>query len=378
MADSSSSSVQTNLPDVVSAQTDHVSVQVTTIQLTKENYSRWSPAITMGIARRGRIAYVNGRKVEPAADSMAWDTWFLEDNQVKTWIVNSVSPEIQPLILRKKTARDMWIILEQMYGQKKRKVRVYQLMKDVYSLRQDVYSQVEAKEQRMMLSSERKREEQSAYISRAPVGTPRSSQKCTHCKKVGNTRDFCWDLHPEKKDRRGRPSSGKKPVSSAISLSDGKGSISVEQIRELRAYLGKIDVGQADTPDEVGTQTRTRTLGMKEPDARALLPRLSLFSLVYLLGVHDQCREEGDEGGAGGGWSGDDDGSGGGGDGGCMGKLRLPPSLSASSPPSHAASPSFDSTPPPFLPHVFFLSLSTKVPSSPRPSPLHHFSHCPA
>ncbi|XP_049936551.1 uncharacterized protein LOC126410542 [Nymphaea colorata] len=324
MADSSSSSVNTTLPDVVSARTDHVPVQVTTIQLTKENYSRWSAAITMGIAGRGRIAYVNGRKVEPAADSLAWDTWFLEDNQVKTWIVNSVSPDIQPLILRKKTARDMWIILEQMYGQKKRKVRVYQLMKDVYSLRQgalsvadfyaalkskwedldyhsdipwrcphdqmqymtdkwenrvflflsglnddfenirsqilnsdesfsieDVYSRVEAEEQRRLLSSGRKGEEQSAYVSRAPVGTPRSSRKCTHCKKLGHTRDFCWDLYPEKKDSRGRSSSGKKSVSSATSLSDGKGSISAEQIRELRAYLSKIDVGQADTPDEV-------------------------------------------------------------------------------------------------------------------------------
>ncbi|KAF3786074.1 hypothetical protein EJ110_NYTH25478 [Nymphaea thermarum] len=83
MADSSSSSsVNTNLPDVTSARSDHVPVQVTTVQLNNENYSRWSPAITMGIAGRGHIAYVNGRKVEPAKDSMAWDTWYLEDNQV--------------------------------------------------------------------------------------------------------------------------------------------------------------------------------------------------------------------------------------------------------------------------------------------------------
>ncbi|KAF3783755.1 hypothetical protein EJ110_NYTH31450 [Nymphaea thermarum] len=84
MADStSSSSVNTNLPDATSARSDHVPVQVTTVQLNKENYSRWSPAITMGIAGRGRIAYVNGRKVEPAEDSMAWDTWYLEDNQIR-------------------------------------------------------------------------------------------------------------------------------------------------------------------------------------------------------------------------------------------------------------------------------------------------------
>ncbi|KAF3782555.1 CHROMATIN REMODELING 25 protein [Nymphaea thermarum] len=90
MTDSSSSStVHTNVPDVGSTRTDNVPVQVTTIQLNKENYLRWSAAITMGIAGRC-IAYVNGRK--------------------------------------------------HMYGQKKRKVRVYQLMRDVYSLREGTCS----------------------------------------------------------------------------------------------------------------------------------------------------------------------------------------------------------------------------------------------
>ncbi|KAF3773725.1 hypothetical protein EJ110_NYTH54721 [Nymphaea thermarum] len=223
----------------------------------------------------------------------------------------------------------MWIILEQMYGQKKRKVRVYQLMKDVYALRQgdlsvddfyaalkskwedldnhsdvtwscaqdqmqymakewenrvflllvglndefenirseilnsdesfrieDVYSRVEAEEQRRLVISERKGDpmshnERSAFVSRASVGTTCSSRKCTHCKKLGHTMDFCWDLHPEKKNSRGRSSGGKKPVSSATDPSDGRVSISVEQIRELRAYLSQIDVGQADTSDEV-------------------------------------------------------------------------------------------------------------------------------
>ncbi|KAF3772357.1 hypothetical protein EJ110_NYTH58171 [Nymphaea thermarum] len=136
MAASSSSTVSTDQTEIGAYRTENVPVQVTSFRLTKENYLKWSAAITMGIVGRGRIAYVNGSKVESAANSMAWDTWFLEDNQVKTWIVNSVSSDIQPLILRKKTAGDMWIILEQMYGQKKKKVRVYQLMKDLYALRQ--------------------------------------------------------------------------------------------------------------------------------------------------------------------------------------------------------------------------------------------------
>ncbi|KAF3771592.1 hypothetical protein EJ110_NYTH59393 [Nymphaea thermarum] len=89
-------------------------MQVINLRLTKENYFSLSPAMTMGIAARDRMIYSDGSNHEPAKTSGVWRTWFLEDNQVKTWIVNSVSPEIQPLILRKKTARDMWVVLEQM------------------------------------------------------------------------------------------------------------------------------------------------------------------------------------------------------------------------------------------------------------------------
>uniref|UniRef100_A0A5K1BBH1 Uncharacterized protein n=1 Tax=Nymphaea colorata TaxID=210225 RepID=A0A5K1BBH1_9MAGN len=111
-------------------------MQVITLRLTKENYFLWSPAMTMGIAGRGRMAYIDGSNPEPARTSDVWHTWFLEDNQVKTWIVNSVSADIQPLILQKKTARDMWVVLEQMYGQKKTAIRTYQVMKTVYGIRQ--------------------------------------------------------------------------------------------------------------------------------------------------------------------------------------------------------------------------------------------------
>ncbi|KAF3780462.1 hypothetical protein EJ110_NYTH39182 [Nymphaea thermarum] len=202
MADSSSSStVNTDQPDVGTVRTDNVLVQVTTIWLTKENYLRWSAAITMGIAGRGRIAYVNGRKVEPAVDSMAWDTWFLEDNQVKTWIVNSVSSDIQTPILRKKTARDMWIILEQMYGQKKRKVCVYQLMKEVYALRQgdlsvaDFYAALKSKWEDLDYHS-----------------------------------DVTWSCPQDQMQYMAKEWENR--------------------IRQLRAYLSQIDVGQADTSDE--------------------------------------------------------------------------------------------------------------------------------
>ncbi|KAF3777030.1 hypothetical protein EJ110_NYTH46996 [Nymphaea thermarum] len=192
----------------------------------------------------GCIVYVNGRKVESVETNVAWDAWFLEDNEVKTWIVDSVFPDIQPLILHKRTARDMWVILEQMYGQNKKDVRVYQLMKDVYSLRQglnddfegirsqilnsegllsieDVHSRVEVEEQRHLVITGKKGghisyNERSALVSRGPVGALTSSQ-----------------VHSLQED------------------GGGKASFSVEQICELRAYLSQIDVGPPEVSDDV-------------------------------------------------------------------------------------------------------------------------------
>ncbi|KAF3779043.1 hypothetical protein EJ110_NYTH34973 [Nymphaea thermarum] len=341
MVESSSTTVNTGQTEIGGVRTENIPVQVTTIRLTKENDMQWSAAMTMGIAARGRIAYINGRTIEPNEMNVVWDTWFLEDNQVKTWIVNSVSPDIQPLILRKRTARDMWVILEQMYGQKKRIVRVYQLMKDVYSLWQgehsvadfnaalkskwedlhyysddtwdcpqdqvphltkewenmvflflgglnedfegirsqilnsnklpsieEVYSRVEAEEQRRLIITGKKEDpisynERSALVSRGPIGAARPPRKCTHCKKTGHTADFCWDLHPEMKNSLGKPSSGKKSTIDVANSSGEKAYISAEQIRDLCAYLSRIDIGQAEAADYVKVNHALAVFGEK-------------------------------------------------------------------------------------------------------------------
>ncbi|KAF3781808.1 hypothetical protein EJ110_NYTH35686 [Nymphaea thermarum] len=190
MASSSSSTVNTDQTEIGAYRTENVPVQVTTIRLTKEDYFPRSTAMTMGIAGRGRIAYIDGRNPEPTKASGVWDTWFLEDNQMKTWIVNSVSADIQPLIIRKKTARDMWVILEQtLYVAKEWENRVFLFLAGLndefegvrsqilnsgeVSNIEDVYSSVEAEEQRRLVTTEGKRDlmsynERFALVSRGP------------------------------------------------------------------------------------------------------------------------------------------------------------------------------------------------------------------
>ncbi|KAF3792508.1 hypothetical protein EJ110_NYTH11371 [Nymphaea thermarum] len=189
---SDASTVSTDRADVGVLKTENVPVQVTTIRLTKDNYLRWSAAITMGIVGRGRINYVDGKMTEPPESSSAWDTWFLVDNHVKTWIVNFVPSDIQSFILRKRTPRDVWVILEQIpdavWGPKTEKqvvwlnddfegIRSHILnLEDMVSI-EDAYSHIEAEEQRHLVMTGKggarsSCSERSAVVSRAPMGTP--------------------------------------------------------------------------------------------------------------------------------------------------------------------------------------------------------------
>ncbi|KAF3776400.1 hypothetical protein EJ110_NYTH42991 [Nymphaea thermarum] len=116
---------------------ENVPIQVTSIRLTKDNYLSWSAALEIGITSRGRLSYITGDKPAPLKSDPQWETWALEDSQVKVWIISFVSSDIQPLILRKPTSFDMWTVLAKMYGRKKRHLRTYQIKRSIYSLTQE-------------------------------------------------------------------------------------------------------------------------------------------------------------------------------------------------------------------------------------------------
>lgn len=94
--------------------TENIPVQVTTIKLTKKLFKMVCCDILENNRLRN-IAYINGKK-HSLEDNPTWDTWFSEDSQMKLWIVNYALAHTQSLKMRKRIAKDMWIILEQMYG----------------------------------------------------------------------------------------------------------------------------------------------------------------------------------------------------------------------------------------------------------------------
>ncbi|KAF3771824.1 hypothetical protein EJ110_NYTH59430 [Nymphaea thermarum] len=120
----------------IAPKSENLPVQVTPIRLTKDNYLSWSAALEIGITSRGRLPYITGNKPAPSKTDPQWAKWALEDSQVKVWIISSVSADIQPLILRKPTSFEMWNVFARMYGRKKRVLRMYQIKRSIYALKQ--------------------------------------------------------------------------------------------------------------------------------------------------------------------------------------------------------------------------------------------------
>lgn len=115
---------------------DNPSLQITPMKLNEKNFVIWSAAAALYLTSRGKIGYVNGSIKAPAEADPQYERWTLEDSIVRSWLLNSVNPEMQHTILRKRTAREVWTLLKDMFGHENNTLRVYQLSREVYRMEQ--------------------------------------------------------------------------------------------------------------------------------------------------------------------------------------------------------------------------------------------------
>lgn len=108
---------------------------------------------------------------------------------------------------------------------------------------EEVYSKIEAKEQRLFIMigvmPEAKHMDRSAFLSKGNLNQGRSFKRCTHCKKNGHAIDFYWDLHPKKKNIRNKDDH-KKNLNGGGSMTDERRMKIAEQITSLQTCLGHV------------------------------------------------------------------------------------------------------------------------------------------
>ncbi|KAH0781796.1 hypothetical protein KY290_001394 [Solanum tuberosum] len=97
----------TSLPQFVIVHHDN-STFPTSIVLDETNFSLWSQWMEMRIGARNKIGFLTGEKVKPTTNDSSYATWITDNNRVKSWLIDSMSPHLMQRFIRLATAKEIW------------------------------------------------------------------------------------------------------------------------------------------------------------------------------------------------------------------------------------------------------------------------------
>ncbi|KAL0337619.1 UNVERIFIED_CONTAM: hypothetical protein Scaly_2037000 [Sesamum calycinum] len=110
--------------------------------LTKSNYLTWSYAVKRALRAKMKLGFIDGTTMKPHSTDLFFEQWICVDSMVTTWILNRISKEIVGSFMYAKSARTLWLDLEERYGECNRPL-LYQLQREITSLAQGNMSIVE-------------------------------------------------------------------------------------------------------------------------------------------------------------------------------------------------------------------------------------------
>lgn len=87
---------------------DHPGLQLISLKLDGSNYDDWNAAMKIALDAKNKIGFVDGTLTRPDTSDPTFRLWSRCNSMVKSWLLNSVSPQIYRSILRLNDAADIW------------------------------------------------------------------------------------------------------------------------------------------------------------------------------------------------------------------------------------------------------------------------------
>lgn len=85
--------------------------------LTPKNYHAWARLMRKALMNKNKIRFIDGSLPKPDSFDPLFEAWEKCNNQVHTWIINSVSPNISHSILYIESAVVAWNKLKHRFAQ---------------------------------------------------------------------------------------------------------------------------------------------------------------------------------------------------------------------------------------------------------------------
>ncbi|XP_010424302.1 PREDICTED: uncharacterized protein LOC104709375 [Camelina sativa] len=87
---------------------NHPGLILIAIRLDGTNYDDWDATMRIALDSKRKLGFIDGSLPRPDESDSSFPLWSCCNNMVKSWLLNSVSPEIYRSILRMKDASDIW------------------------------------------------------------------------------------------------------------------------------------------------------------------------------------------------------------------------------------------------------------------------------
>ncbi|KAK0607303.1 hypothetical protein LWI29_012878 [Acer saccharum] len=90
----------------------------------------------MHIAEREKLSYIRGKTKPPAESEEGYEKWYADNQNVKRWLLMSMTPEIMKHYLRIPTVHEIWSALSKAFYDGSDELHVFSLNQKVFKAKQ--------------------------------------------------------------------------------------------------------------------------------------------------------------------------------------------------------------------------------------------------
>jgi len=114
---------------------DHPGLLLVSTAFDGTGFGSWKRAMTIALSTKSKLYFVHGSLQKPDSNSVNLKKWIKCNDMVMSWILNVLTKTIADSIICAKTARQMWIELEERFDQING-AKLYQVQKEMCNVSQ--------------------------------------------------------------------------------------------------------------------------------------------------------------------------------------------------------------------------------------------------
>lgn len=115
---------------------DHTGMKLVSAMFNGTGFANWKRSMVIGLTAKNKMSFVDGTLTKPEITHADYKSWNCCNSMIIGWIISALEPQIAASILYIDTARDVWVDLEDRFGQVS-SAQLYAIQQEIHQISQD-------------------------------------------------------------------------------------------------------------------------------------------------------------------------------------------------------------------------------------------------